>query len=98
MFSANVSSLDVTDYMFWHKLSLIIRPLHNMKKEVAYVIYVCKVPLCWAHLNVTQHAVSVYYFCILNYYCSCRKLFFTMSIHPYIKYILLFSGMVQYIL
>lgn len=54
MFSANNrSSFDVTDYMIWHKLSFIIRPLHNMKKEVAYVIYVCKVPLVWAHLNVT---------------------------------------------
>jgi len=71
MFSANNRfSFDVNDYMFCHKLSVIIIPLHNMKREVAFVIHVCVVPLGWAHLNVTKHTVSVYYSCFLNYYFS----------------------------
>jgi len=72
MFSANNrSSSDVADYMFWHKLSFIIIPLHNVKKEVAFITHVCIVPLGWSHLNVTQRTMSVYYSCFLNYYFSC---------------------------
>jgi len=71
MFSANSRSLfDMTDYMLCHKLSFIIVLLHNMK-EVALFIHVCIMPLGWAHLNVTQHTVGLYYSCFLNYYFSC---------------------------